>query len=542
MKLLNKLIPLATAGILLLTPLSATTAFAAAKEEVITLRVGNWEEYIDLGGWDKDEAIELGDTTILGENSLVSDFETWFNAQDYGYQVKVEYSTFGTNEDLYNRLNLGDVYDVICPSDYMIIKLLAQDKLQAFSNEFLTEGDYSNNVSPYIADVFETNGWTNYAACYMWGTTGLVYAPGQTEEEYDKINEDVSTWNIFLNEDYYKQITMKDNVRDAYFPALAILNRDTLLSETDTEKRKDILNNTESSSIAQAEELLKSIKNNVYSFETDSGKSDMITGKVKATYQWSGDSVYIMDEAENEDIELWYSVPDECTNLWFDGWVMLKDGIAGDTKRQQAAEAFINYLSKPESAIRNMYFIGYTSAIAGDLVFDYLDWNYGVDLDPESEWFDEELTELYAYDVSYFFGSDDDEEAEYVIYTDASSFDLDYDAVTTEKLIVTEEYPANTLEYTLYSGGTIDRGRQLFAQYPTQNVISRSVVMLDFGDDLAAINQMWINVRCLNLLDFNPVIVGVTAGVIVLLVAAIVVYRFRYSIFKPLVKKGYHKI
>jgi spermidine/putrescine transport system substrate-binding protein len=109
-------------------------------------------------------------------------------------------------------------------------------------------------------------------------------------------------------------------------------------------------------------------------------------------------------------------------------------------------------------------------------------------------------------------------------------------------MTVTEDYPDNTTEYTLYSGGDINRGRQLFAQYPTQNVIERSVVMLDFGDDLAAINQMWINVRCLDLLDFNPVVVGVTAGIIVLLVAAIVVYHFRYSIFKPYVKKGYHKI
>jgi spermidine/putrescine transport system substrate-binding protein len=537
-----RLAPLAIAGVMLVTPATSATAAiasAAQKEDVITLRVGNWEEYIDLGGWDEDEAIDLEEETIFGENSLITDFQNWFNEQDFGFQVNVEYSTFGTNEDLYNRLNLGDVYDVICPSDYMIIKLLAEDKLAPFSQEFLENGDYSTNVSPYIANVFDENGWTDYAACYMWGTTGLVYAPAETDEENEKISQDVSTWNIFLNEDYYKQITIKDNVRDAYFPSLAILNRDTLLTETDTQKRVDILNDTSSESIAAAQELLKSIKDNVYSFETDSGKSDMITGKVKATYQWSGDAVFIMDEADKEDMELWYSVPDECSNLWFDGWVMLKDGIGSDTRRQQAAEAFINYLSKPESAIRNMYFIGYTSAIADDLVFEYLDWNYGVEFDSESEWFDEELTELYSYDVSYFFGGD---EGEYIIYADASTFDLDYDNLTSEEVIVTEDYPQNETVYTLYSGGTINRGRQLFAQYPTQNVISRSVVMLDFGDDLSAINQMWINVRCLDLKDFNPVIVSVLITVLALLICAIVIYHYRYYLFKPLVKKGYHKI
>ena len=83
--------------------------FAAAgctdEEETVVLRVSNWEEYIDLGGWDDEEAIDIanaytGEDHIMGVNSVVDDFTEWFNSQDYGFKVRVEYSTFGTNEDL----------------------------------------------------------------------------------------------------------------------------------------------------------------------------------------------------------------------------------------------------------------------------------------------------------------------------------------------------------------------------------------------------------------------------------------------------------
>lgn len=458
----------------------------ANSEDVIVLRVANWEEYIDLGDWDEDETIELENEAIFGENSIVDDFTEWFN-ETHDYNVKVEYSTFGTNEDLYNRLSLGDIYDLVCPSDYMLMKLIAEDRVEKFSEEFYS-GEYAQNVSPYISDIFESYGWNEYAACYMWGTTGLVYNP-------EKIGDtsDVSTWKILLNKNYNRQITIKDNVRDAYFATLGILNSEELNNPdagVDSERRSALLNDTSTATVASAEDILKQIKDNVYSFETDAGKSDMVTGKVVANYQWSGDAVYIMDEAESDEAnatKLWYSVPDECANLWFDGWVMLKSGINGDSQRKEAAEAFVNFLSRPQNAVRNMYYIGYTSAIAGETVLEYMEYNYGA-------------KEGIEYDVSYFFGEGG------VIIADADTFDID-------------------------ENGEINRGRQLFAQYPPSNVIERSVVMLDFGDKLAEINQMWINVRCLDLLDFSPVVVGVVGGIIVLFVAGILLYKFRYKLF-----------
>ncbi len=526
---LKKIISGACATATLLSCL-ALPACAQTTQKTIVLRVANWEEYADLGEWADDEAIAITnvyteENSIRGVNAVYDDFVTWFNENPaYDFDVSIEYSTFGTNEDLYNRLNLGDVYDLVCPSDYLIQKLIAEESLVPFSAEFMdatnAENHYVRNVSNYIDmendSIFNKNGWSGLAACYMWGTTGLIYNPALVQES------DVKSWDILLNTDYNRQVTIKDNVRDSYFAALAIANKQTLLGEISAEQRNAQLNATDEATVAKAEDILKQIKNNVYSFETDSGKSDMVTGKVAANFQWSGDGITIMTEAEDEGTELWYSVPDECTNLWFDGWVMLKDGIGNNKKRQDAAEAFINFMSRPDNAIRNMYYIGYTSAIAGDMVLEYMDWNYGADLTEDG------LTELYEYDLSYFFGDNT------TLYTPLEGLKINQ-ATSTVKTI-------DGKNFTVYSGGAIDLGRQLFAQYPTDNVMKRSVVMLDFGNRLSAINQMWINVRCLDLLDINPILVGVLAGVAVLLAAGIVIYVNRYRIFKPTHKRGYTRI
>ena len=83
-------------------------------KEKVVIRVCSWEEYIDEGRWDEDEVIDLESGDIFGENNMVDDFEEWYE-DTYGIEVKVEYSTFGTNEDLYNMLTIGDVYDLVCP-------------------------------------------------------------------------------------------------------------------------------------------------------------------------------------------------------------------------------------------------------------------------------------------------------------------------------------------------------------------------------------------------------------------------------------------
>ena len=200
----------------------------------------------------------------------------------------------------------------------------------------------------------------------------------------------------------------------------------------------------------------------------------MITGKIVANYQWSGDAVYAMDQADEDGFELRFAVPKESTNLWFDGWVMLKSGIDGDADRQHAAEAFVNYVSRTDSAVRNMYYIGYTSAIAGnendDTIYEYIKACYGADEDAE---------QTVGYPLGYFFSGNNEDE-KYMLITAAGQ-----------------------------------EGRQLYSQYPSQEVMDRTAIMRYFDADAnKAINQMWINVRCF---DINDVPVGVWVAILAVL-------------------------
>ena len=467
-----------------------TEPAVAPTGEKVVLRICNWEEYIDLGDWDEEETIDLDSGDIIGENSLVDDFEDWY-LRTFGIDVDVEYSTFGTNEDLYNMLTLGDVYDLVCPSEYMFMKLIDEGFLVPLSDEFYDESIrtnyYARGLSPYIRKVLdghEINGepWSKYAAGYMWGITGIVYNPDEVT------HEEASTWSILDNPKFARRVTIKDNVRDSYFAAIGALKRDLLTSaefQNDPDYRAKLeaeMNDVSPEAIAMVQDYLQDVKNNAYSFETDSGKADMITGKVLANYQWSGDAVYTMDQAEEDDYILNFAVPEESTNIYFDGWVMLKSGILEDPLKQHAAEAFINFCSRPDNVIRNMYYIGYTSVIAGgddERVFEYLDWTYGAE---------EEEEDVVDYPVGYFF-SEDADNPDYVL------------TVPEEQLV-----------------------RQLGAQYPSQESIKRSSIMIFFDSEKnEAINQMWINVRCFNLYDVPPAVwvltVVIAAGLIYLFLA-----------------------
>ena len=436
-------------------------------DNVIVLRVNSWEEYIDEGDWEEGDEIELSDgRVIFSESGIIEEFEEWFY-EVYGMNVRVEYSTFGTNEELYNQMTMGDTYDLVCPSEYMIMKLMAEGLLEPFSSNFydesIEENYYAKGVSPYIRGVFDDltineQPLSRYAAGYMWGTLGIVYNPEEVSEE------EASHWNLLLSEDFRKRVTIKDSVRDAYFAGLCILNEEKLNSErflgstNYLEDLAELLNATDADTVDAVERVLSDIKDNVYSFETDSGKADMVTGKVVANQQWSGDAVYTLDQAEEDGVELCYSAPTEGTNLWFDGWCMIKSGIAQDRDKKIAAEAFVNFVSKPENAVRNMYYIGYTSVIAGgedDTILQYIDWCYGAEEDEEEE--------LVEYPIGYFFG---DEES--------------------------DEYRITTVES--------QNRRQLFAQYPPKSVMEHCVVMEYFDpEENTRINRMWTNARCFDL-------------------------------------------
>lgn len=498
------------AAVILLSILTQVSEVSAADgSDTIVLRVGNWEEYIDKGGWDEDETIKLGDTEITSKNGLVSDFQDWYY-KTYGKQVKVKYSTYGTNEDLYSQLILGDSFDLICPSDYMIMKMMKENMLQPLSKDFFDKSNeynyYTRGVSPYISNIFNHNKidgktWGSYAAGYMWGVVGIVYNPEKVREE------DADSWSILTDPQYAKRITVKDSVKETYFPVLAILNKDLLLSKDFIsapdypEKQAKVMNDTSPRTIAKTEPIFRKIRQNVYSFETESGKADMVTGKVVANLQWSGDGSYTLDQAEEDGLTLNFSVPKEGTNLWFDGFVMLKSGINGDPEKQKAAEAFINFVSRPDNVVRNMYYVGYTSPISGgdnDLIYQYVKLKYGAEEDEK---------DTVNYPLGNFF-SGNNKDAKYILKTSADQ-----------------------------------AKRQLFAQYPPEDVLRRSAVMGYFTDDVnAELNQMWIDVRCFNF-DQIPMSVWLKALAVICLIAVLVILSvFRGKIFRKPVKSGFYRV
>lgn len=446
-----------------LAALLFTSAFSLSScdegDNVLTLRVGSWDEYIDEGG---------EDSWAEGSSPLYEEFETWY-LDTYNKKVKVEYVALQDNETMYNKIEMGDKYNLLCPSEYMMMKLAAEGKLDTYPEEFynpdVEHNYYAQNVSPYIDNgvdgVFnkgktaDGKSWRDYAAGYMWGTTGFVINPSN-----GVTREDASSWKIFQSPQYNRRITAKDNVRDSYFAGLGILFEDELLAKQNQLNNGDItlneyqeflsdtMNKTDVQTMNNVRGELEKMRENLYGLETDEGKMDIITGKFDVSYQWSGDAVYVLDKAEEYDLALEYVIPKAASNLWFDGWVMMK-GMDEDTKH--AAMAFVNFLSIPENVVRNMYYIGYTSCISGpqtdeNEIFSYVEEMYGADETEE---------ETVSYDLSYFFGAE-------------------------HSLLIPEEQTR----------------RQLFAQYPDQETIKRLVVMEYFTKEVnERANRIWITIK-----------------------------------------------
>lgn len=432
--------------------LPACTDGGSGKRGENVLRIASWDEYIDEGG---------EDSYVEGSRPLYEEFEDWY-LQQTGNEITVEYVSLQDNETMYNKIKMGDDYDLLCPSEYMIMKLAREGQLQSFPESFfdtsIPTNYYAQNVSPYIRGVFdglqidEDSTLSDYAAGYMWGTTGFVF-------NRNAIDETVMTdWDAFTSAVCERKITAKDNVRDSYFVGLGLYYQDELNALRDDfdsgkitlsayqKKLSEMMNDTSETTMNAVKKELIKMRQNVYGLETDEGKLDVAYGRLDASYQWSGDAVYILDvadEREDDDLDLAYSIPRSASNLWFDGWVLME---GADEKTVDAATAFINFLSRPDNVIRNMYYIGYTSCIGGDEVFDYVEETYGAD---ETE------TNVVEYDLSYFFG---------------------------------DGYALTTPHEQTY--------KQLFAQYPQAKDIHRLVVMTPFDKKTnERANRMWTNIK-----------------------------------------------
>ena len=326
------------------------------------LKVYNWADYID--------------------EDVLAEFPSWYERQT-GRKIRVVYQTFDINEVMLTKIERGhEDYDVVCPSEYIIERMLRKNLLLPIDTCFGSTPNYLGNVSPYIVRQIDATSCGariahRYAVPYMWGTCGILYNRAHVPVA------DAQTWGTLWNRRYAGRLLMKDSYRDSYGTALIWAHRDDLRRGRTTVAR--LMNDYSPAAIGTVERQLKALKPNIEGWEADFGKETMTKGKALLNMTWSGDAAWAIDEAAKVGVSLGYEVPLEGSNVWFDGWVIPKYA-----RNPKAAAYFINYLCQSRVALANMQATGYVSSIGtGDVL--------------------KAMSDSAAYpephDLSYFFGT-----------------------------------------------------------------------------------------------------------------------------------------
>ncbi|MBQ3546487.1 MAG: extracellular solute-binding protein [Lachnospiraceae bacterium] len=275
--------------------------FAEAGDNVVN--VYNWGEYID------PEVIEI--------------FE-----EETGYTVN--YEEFETNEEMYTIVAKGARnYDVICPSDYMVQKMIENDLLAEVNFENVP--NMVNIGSQYMESAKGFDPENKYCVPYTWGTVGIMYNKSMVDEPID-------SWSVLFDKKYENQILMQNSVRDAYCVALSYLGYS--------------INTMDEDELQEATDLLIEQKPIVQAYVVDQVRDKMIKNAAALGVIYSGEAIYM--QRENEDLE--YVIPKEGSNVWIDGWVIPKN-----CKNKEGAEAFINFLCRPDIALMNFDYITYST-------------------------------------------------------------------------------------------------------------------------------------------------------------------------------------
>lgn len=543
----------------------------------LTIRILNLEDYIYLN--DPDNGYTEDDMTVQFAN---------YYKETYGKDIQVIYETSDTNESIYNDLLTGRTkYDLVCTSDYMLQKFVREGlitKLHKAENE---EDDWLTNYHTYASptikarldeiDVAMKDGSTeyleDYCVGYMWGTLGILFNPKYEGFSKDANPlEDMAYWNAFWDKNYNNTISIKDSMRDTFAAALMHTYDDELaelkesynirlnhiksqyeegeigeeeykelIATADSEynsKVSEVFNRTDDDTLKLVASSLEELKGNIFGMEVDSGKQDIVTGKIGVNLAYSGDAVYSIElaEAELEDSELLYSVPTNGSNIWFDGWCIPKDDSRSE-EQFKAAHLFLDFISDPEYAAKNMDYTGYTPYIGGDIILDQV-----------RDWYDARTDLIYFYDEEGEYETDDDRYLS-LFYTDPETdeevevwyedchFETDadeaYDGVAlyyypknnfegepldfkidnkqvyyNERLVIDPEWQEVDLsyffnetleeyedmkfyvEYYCEDNGAV--GSSFFVQYPSEEVITRCAVMDDYGDQQnIKVLKMW---------------------------------------------------
>ena len=244
--------------------------------------------------------------------------------------INVVYEEFETNEIMYPKVQSGAIaYDVVCPSDYMIQRMIENDLLAELNFDNIP--NIKNIGQEYFKQSRQFDSENKYSVPYCWGTVGILYNKTMVDEPID-------SWSVLWDEKYKDNILMQDSVRDAFAVALKYKGHS--------------LNSTDLDELEEAKELLIEQKPLVQAYVIDQVRDKMIGNEAAIGVIYSGEAIYT--QLENPNLE--YVIPKEGSNVWIDSWVIPKNA-----KHKENAEAFINFLCRPDIAKMNFDYITYST-------------------------------------------------------------------------------------------------------------------------------------------------------------------------------------
>ena len=244
--------------------------------------------------------------------------------------INVVYEEFETNEIMYPKVQSGAIaYDVVCPSDYMIQRMIENDLLAELNFDNIP--NVKNIGQEYFKQSRQFDSENKYSVPYCWGTVGILYNKTMVDEPID-------SWSVLWDEKYKDNILMQDSVRDAFAVALKYKGHS--------------LNSTDLDELEEAKELLIEQKPLVQAYVIDQVRDKMIGNEAAIGVIYSGEAIYT--QLENPNLE--YVIPKEGSNVWIDSWVIPKNA-----KHKENAEAFINFLCRPDIAKMNFDYITYST-------------------------------------------------------------------------------------------------------------------------------------------------------------------------------------
>ncbi len=506
---------------------------------------------------------ECGNTEVYYDCDMMEQFVRYMDDlyEDEGLKFDYVYDTFDTPETCYNEMMTGKSnYDIVNVSDYMIQKMITNDLLHPlfekdnehdanikenlrsnlsdylwgeensiYNKIYPKKLDYKDGDNPYD---YDKGVLADYAVPYMWGTVGVMYNPaykGYQNFTLEELQEKFTSWEALYDTSLKGSFSIKDSVRDVYAVSVIHVFKDEIealkVKYHVGENNEDlqafnremtvIFNRCDPETLKKISVDMNALKVNSFGFEVDSGKTDMVGGeKIGANLAWSGDATWAIYEAQTEnDAEIYFSLPDEGSNIFTDSWAIPKV-----SKHHQYALDFIDFMAQEEQAISNMDYVGYTTSTSTEGILQYIREMYDV-----REAGDEYASEAYQeYDITYFFeGSIEETPADPEAYCLDDAL-LHVWTTTTDASYMEDD---KEIPYAVY-------GRMIEAQFPKESQLHMLCMMDDYGKDNQAVIEMWQQVRTNPLPLWAIIVLVVQALGVLAVVLYLVIERRRFNKIK----------